>query len=63
MNAAGAESWFPPIALYILLSLAVAVLSLAASSYREEWEETQRMGWAYLFRSSIVWGVLLGFTC
>jgi hypothetical protein len=57
MNAA-AGTEFPPIALYILLSLAVAVLSIVASFYREATAATLQKEWYHLFNSSASWGIL-----
>ena len=57
MNAA-AGTEFPPIALYILLSLAVAVLSLVAAFYREATAGTLREEWYHLFYSSAFWSIL-----
>ena len=55
MNPA-AMTEFPPIALYIALSLAVAILSVVVSFYQEATTATLRKEWDFSFYSFIFYG-------
>ena len=48
---------FPPVALYLVLSLAITVLSMAVNFYREAKTEEPLEGLDALLRSSAVWSI------